>query len=304
MSKPRNGMRLSTLILTALVLAATSAPCLAVRVLTKPIQHPPLLVYQAYCGETCDGAVNAVFQGFPANGPGDDVIEAVPGVLAIDPGGTQPLKGWPNYVSASDPTTGPSDGVWNVTNVSLRKISPAYVCMVAIGGSSLLQHGSANIRMWWPLMYELPGTQWILTITYKTMPWDDDGAGPNLPAITHQDVWTWKVDATLESMESVVKLFHELPVGICDGALINGESLYAQLLDSLEGLRSYTDPTDPEMTEDFFNFILLLEDCCLTVDCGSGGSEMGIRNTVENPACCKLLADADYVLATSGSAAP
>jgi hypothetical protein len=297
-------MRPSTLMLTLLVLVAQSAPGIAARVATKPIQHEPTPVYQAYCGGTCDRAGNVVTQGFPANVSGRDVIGAVPGVLVIDPGGTQPLKGWPNFVSASLPT-GPADRSWTVTDVLLRKTVPTYNCSVAIGGKPVLLHGSANLRYWWPLMYELPGTEWTLIVTYKTIVWDDDGPGPNPAGTTHQDVWTWRVDATLASMESVVELFHELPVGTCDVPLINGESIYTQLIDNLERLRCYRDPSDPEMTEDFYNFILMLEDYCLTVDCGSCGLGIGIRNTVENPACCKLLADADYVLASlTNSTAP
>lgn len=81
--------------------------------------------------------------------------------------------------------------------------------------------------------------------------------------------------------------------------MINSETIYNELLASLDRLQSYTDRTDPQFTEDFYTFIMLLEDCCLTVDCGSCGSAIGIRNTAENPACCKLLADADYIIGGS-----
>jgi len=284
-----------TILLIMVALFIISVPAMAARVVNKPISHDPFLLYQAYCGATCVGAGNQVNLGL--NGFGADVIKAVPGVLAIDPGGIDPVKGWPNFVSASLPG-GPADG-WTVTNVSLRKTVPTYVCTVAIGGAAVLQQGSANIRLWWPLMYELPGTKWVLTVSYKTSVWDDDGAGPNLAATTHQDVWEWDVTASLASLANLVDLFHELPVGSCQVALINGADLYKQIqttITTLEGMN----PADPEMAEVFNSFILLLEDSCLTVDCGTCSNDLGIRNTSENPACCKLLADADYIIDALG----
>lgn len=281
-----------TILLIMVALFIISVPAMAARVVNKPITHECFTLYQAYCGATCPGVGNQVFQGL--NGFGEDVIEAVPGILAINPGGFGPVKGWPNFVTASQ-SGGPADGSWTVTNVSMRKTVPTYICTVAIGGAAVLQQGSENIRLWWPLMYELPGTEWTLTISYKTIVWDDDGAGPNLPATTHQDVWCWKVDATLESLANLVDLFHELPVGSCQVPILNGKDLYESIEDAISTLQAM-DPSDPEMAEVFNSFILLLEDSCLTVDCGSCSADLGIRNTTENPACCKLLADADWII--------
>jgi len=309
-----------TILLIMVALIAMSVPAMSARLLNGPITPPTFTLYQAYCGETCDGAGNQVFQGLNVEPFGKDVIEAVPGILAINPGGTQPANGWPNFVSASKVTPGTvlysgaavvgspkvagANGLpWTVTNVSLRKTVPTYLCTVAIGGLPVLQQGSANIRLWWPLMYELPGTTWTLTISYKTTLWEDGGFGPtgipNLAATTHQDQWTWTVGVTLDSMENLVRLFHELPVGSCQVPLINGKDLYESIEAALDQLETYEVngvivPT-PQMAEDFTAFILLLEDSCLTVDCGSCSADLGIRNTSENPACCKLLADADFL---------
>jgi len=303
----------TTIILILVALIATSA--MAARVVNKSIEHPPFLVYQAYCGQTCTPNINGCFQGF--SGQIGDTISAVPGILCIDPGETavkglpEPGVDWTNYVTASQPGGPPAktDGsVWKVTNTSLRKTVPTYDCTVAIGGAAVLQQGSANIRKWWPLMYELPGTKWVLIVTTGTAVWDDDGAGPNLAATTHQDTWTWQVDATLASLKNLVKLFHELPVGSCQVPLIASESLYTQLIDSITALEAFLcpDPADPtklivcgdqaEFTELFNAFIMLIEDNCSTDDCGQCNIDYPIRNTVENPACCKLLADADFIL--------
>jgi hypothetical protein len=291
----------TTIILIMVALIAISTSAMAAKVVNVPIPHPPFLVYQAYCGDTCTGVGNQCFLGF--NGLGEDVIEAVPGILCIVPGETatyglpEPGVDWTNYVTASIEPGGPSDGKWTVTNTSLKKTVPTYDCTVAIGGAPVLQQGSANIRRWWPLMYELPGTKWLLTITTKTVAtWDDDGTGPNAPAATHQDTWTWQVDATLDSLGYLVDLFHELPVGSCQVPLISSESLYGQIEDSITALKGM-DPTDPNMADEFNAFILLIEDNCVTVDCGTCSPDLGIRNTTENPACCKILADLDFIAA-------
>jgi len=294
----------TTIILIMVALIATSA--MAARVVNVPVDHPPFLVYQAYCGRTCVENVNGCFQGF--SGQIGDTIEAVPGILCIIPGesplGT-PDVDWANYVTASQATS----ITWNVTNTSLRKTVPTYDCVPAIGGASVLQQGTANIRRWWPLMYELPGTKWVLTVTYRTAANWNDGFANNLPAATHQDTWTWQVDATLESLENLIKLFHELPVGSCQVPLISGEDLIYATGDEREDMGllarideiEQLDPSDPNMAEAFNSLVLLIEDMCLTTDCGVCSPApvtglVGIRNTVENPACCKLLADADFIM--------
>jgi len=298
--KERNEMK-TTIFLILVAIIAISVPAMSARVVNIPIPHEPFCVFQAYCGQTCLGITdgetatngflcqNHAFLGL--RGPGADVITAVPGVLSIVPGtDSADVINWSNYVSAA------AAGIaYTVTNTTLRKTVPTYECTQSIGGAAVLQQGTANIRRWWPLMYELPGTCWVLTITYRTSVWDDDGtAGPNLPATTHQDVWKWCVCADLDHLINLVDLFHELPVGSCQVPLISSESLYAELIASIQALQAM-DPADPEMSEAFNAFILLIEDNCLTVDCGLCVPELGIRNTTENPACCKLLADADFI---------
>jgi streptogramin lyase len=243
-----------------------------------PAQPRDQKLYQAYCGKSCDPIRD--YRGFRGRGV-SDLITAVPGVLAIDPGGDN----WANFVSVAASGT-----PYTVTNTSLRKAVPVYVCSVPIGGKPVLQQGTRNIRMWWPLMYELPGTKWTLTISYKL---------GNPPGTNKQDVWTWQVDATLDSMKNLVELFHELPAGSCQVPLISSEALYVELLSNIVTLQAMN-PTDPEMAEVFNSFILLVEDSCLTVDCGTCTHELGIRNTVENPACCKILADLDYIAQALG----
>lgn len=249
--------------------------------------HPTVSVNSSYQGSP-EGATR-VFAGYDSSPSGG---AAYPGVLNIVPG-----NNWSNYIGASAagiPYTFAGDAV------SLRKTTPSYVCMVPIGGNSILQAMSPNIQLQWPLAYSIPGTAWQLTILYETpIPWDDDGAGPNPACYLHSEVWTWEVTATLQSLSSHLDLFHDMPAGNCQVPLINGGGLYGALKGYVEALEGM-DPADPEMYEVFYGFILTIEDNCLSVACGECTSEIGIRNTVENPAGCALLAEADYIAETLG----
>ncbi len=236
---------------------------------------------QAYCGKSCEP--NLAWAGIRGRS-GSDVITAVPGVFAFDPGGPN----WPNFVSAAA-----QNKPYTLTNVRLSKTVPQYVCAVPIGGKPVLQQGSARsarIRTWWPLMYELPGTKWTLTLDYKI-----DVA----PYTAKQDVWSWQVDATFDSLEGIIRLFYQLPAGNCQVPLISGASLYNRLLADIATLKSM-DPSDPAMADALYGFILFVENHCATAGCGECTPEAGIRNTLENPACCKILADADYIAEALG----
>ncbi|NLN75283.1 MAG: hypothetical protein GX139_03100 [Armatimonadetes bacterium] len=285
-------MRTLTLILLGLLVTCTAAS--AARVISQPIYQEPIYLYSAYPGKNCADNGRKVI-GTAAIIPSEPVL-AVPGVLSIDPGGITPINGWPNYVSAGK-SDGPSDGLWNVMNVALRKNSPRFICTVPINSAVYYRQGSGNIQRWWPLMYEVPGTEWVLTISYKTTPWDDDGpAGPNKLATTHQDVWTWRLDANLDSMQNLVDLFYQLPIGSCGTPIISNEALRDDLINRLQSLKSYPSTDIPEYTMELYDLIMMIQDCCLTVDCGYCSQRAGIYNTVETPACCKLLAEAEYIL--------
>lgn len=151
-------------------------------------------------------------------------------------------------------------------------------------------------------MYTLPGTEWALTISYKTTLWDDDGPeGQNLPSTAHQDVWTWRLETNLDRLQNLIKLFYQIPVGGCKYPLITGRDIYKDLLNRLDRIKSYPDPYSPQYVADIYNFILLVEDCCISADCGGCVPMQGIQNTLENPACCKILADAEYIFLKTAS---
>lgn len=286
-------VRLAIYILAIMVLISAPATVGAAKVISQPIYQKPVVIYSAYHGSVCDGQYDADSLKLRQS---TDIFRAVPGVLAIDPGGITPLNGWPNFVSAAKPV-GPPGGLWTVVNVAMRKVVPRYLCTTPISGVPYYVQGSENIRLWWPLMYEIPGTEWRLTISYKTLPWDDDGpTGPNLAATTHQDVWTWKLDANFDSLRNLVDLFYRLPFGSCEVPMISSKAIYDVLTNYLVRLQQYPDRSDPQFTSDLFDFIMLVEESCLMPINGACPTRAGICNTYENPAGCRLLAEAEYIL--------
>ena len=257
-------------VLFAVAILVASAPAMAGRLTSVPIVHPPVEVFQAtLCYESEGGA-------------------AVPGVLEIVPG-----VNWSNFVSISEPYT--------IKNVVLRKETPPIIqCADVFPVKVISQQGTANIRLWWPLMYEVPSTTWTLTILYGTsVPVDDDGPGPNPPAYVHTEVWQWHVDASLESLKTLLALFHSLPFGLDEVPLISDEVLYPILQAKLDAVIAAV------AAGDYVNASLILGDfemevmdACIAVSPAfpnPTGPGTGIANSPENPACCKILADVEYI---------
>ena len=275
-----------SLVLIALLLAV-AVPAMAARVASVPITHDISMVFQAYPGDS--NGTNVEFLGYA--GTGADVIAAVPGVLSIVPG-----ENWANFVGAS------RDQVpYTLKNVVLQKQTPSIIqCADVFPAKLISQQGTPNIRLWWPLMYEVPGTVWTLTILYGTsVPYDDDGAGPNPAGYVHTEVWKWQVDATLDSLNDLLVLFHELPFGLDEVPLISDEALFPVLVEKVAAVKAAYDAGD------YVNAGLILGefemevmDACIAVSPMSPnptGPGTGIANSFENPACCKLMADAEYI---------
>jgi hypothetical protein len=290
------------LLIAGAVILATSAN--AARVQVVPISHGPSLVYQAYSGNSLGQDLS--FKGYyPSN---TDVITAVPGVLSIDPG-----LYWANYVGAAvagipNQITNPTaPQAWSIKNVVLRKTyTPGIQCADVFTVKNIPQQGTANIRLWWPLMYEAPGTTWTLTILYgTTQPWDDDGAGPNPAGYAHTEVWTWKVDADLTHLSYLLALFHEVPFGLDEVPLISDEVLYPRL-QSLVAAAAAAIAQQDLVTAGLTlgELELTVMDACISVSPAfpnPTGNTTGIANTRENPACCKILVDIEYIGKATGA---
>lgn len=284
------------LFVVALLVVSVSA--FGARQAQLPITHGPLFVFQAYPGSSAVAATT----GAPANvgfrgylGLGVDPITAVPGVLSIDSG-----INWANFVGAASGPLPQVPANWFIKNVVLTKQTPVIgQCADVFPSIRVNQQGSANIRRWWPLMYEVPGTTFTLTVLYgTTTPYVDSPQNP-IGAYVHTEVWTWQVDATLQSMMDELALFHELPFGLDEVPLVSDEVLYpklqAKLASALAALNGL-DLTGASLT--LGDFEMEVMDACIGISPRSPvptGGGTGIANTAENPACCKLLADTEYV---------
>ncbi len=294
--------RLVVFVLALTVLCAM--PTLAARITATPVVHVNQ-VFQACACPCPDGLVDGfgcfLWRGYAP--PGPNVISAVPGVLAIDPGGFD----WPNFVAAA------VAGVpYTIKNVTLVKETPEYVqCGFDAQGvpifpaHTVAQQGTQNIRLWWPLMYEVPSTTFTLSILYGTpVLFDDDGAGPNPPAWVHVEQWVWHVHTDLERLSLLLELFHELPFGKDEVPLISDEPLYEELQFKIaQAIAAYNAGDTVNAAFWLADFELEVMDAC--INCSPTfpnpfGFGTGIANTFENPACCKLLVDVEYILQNTG----
>ncbi len=288
--------------IVVLVLALTialAAPTLAARVTSTMITHLNQ-VYQACAAVSPDcfcyaGYLESV----------QSPITAAPGVLCIDPG-----PNWSNFIGAyqaTDPNPLPPGTIIQIKNITLQKQCPTFIqCSDIFPGVTVSQQGTPNIRLWWPLMYETPSCTFTLTILYGTsLLWDDDGPGPNPPAYVHVEQWVWHVDSDLNHLLLLLELFHELPFGLDEVPLISDEPLFFALRDKiLTAIAQYAagDTFGAGMT--LTDFELEVMDACISTSPpfpNPTGPGTGIANTtIENPACCKLLVDVEYIGQTTG----
>lgn len=284
-----------TICLILAISVVLAAPAFAARIQSTMITHFDQ-VYQA-----CPGDSNGectVFRGYEEDG--EDVITAVPGILAIDPG-----VNWRNFVGAAQ-----DEVPYTIKNVTLTKTCPEYVqCNGVFPTFPITQQGTPNIRLWWPLMYEVPSCEFKLTILYGTpVLYDDDADGPNPPAWVHVEQWVWHVDTDLERMKLLLALFHELPFGLDEVPLISDEPLYVELQDLLDqAIAAYAEFDTATAAAALLEFELEVMDAIIGVSPefpNPSGPGTGIAQTEENPAVCKLLVDTEYVLITLGIGQP
>lgn len=278
-----------------LVLAVISVPMMAARIQSTIVPHGLLQVYQV-----CEATSSCLsFTGYDQTA-GTAVITAAPGVLSIVPGGDK----WQNFVGAFHSTTDnpfPTNGNVTIKNVTLTKTCVDFTqCHGIFPTTPVVQQGTVNIRKWWPLMYETPSCEFELTILYGTDVLWSDAPGINPPAWVHAEQWKWHVDTNLLKVIQLLDLFRELPFGKDEVPLISDESLYPILVQLLlDAQQAYDVPDYPTAAEKILEFELAVMDACIgesPITPNPTGIYTGIAQTNENPACCKLLVDMEYIL--------
>lgn len=208
----------------------------------------------------------------------------MPGVLGIVPGDS-----WSNFVAAAR-----SGVAYTLDSVVLTKQSPEQgTCSGSRPSAKVVQTGSENIRLWWPLAYEAPGTTFTLELTYHTGQPRRFAEEP-AASFAHSEKWVWTVTEDLLSLSNLTTLFSQLPFGTSSVPLISSQTLFSTLggyqmeaqallaAGNLAGLRSVLS-----------DWSATVRDANTTVqpafpDAAPPGS--GIAGTNENPASCRLLA--------------
>jgi len=269
----------------AAVLLIVSLPAFAARIATVPLTHPEMPVYQVYPGDSMGSVIS--YAGYLGTLP-EDLITVVPGILSIVPG-----ENWANFVGAVA-----DNQSYSIKNVTIQKTTPQIIqCADVFPARVISLSGTPNVRLWWPLMYEVPGTTWTLTILYgTTTPYDDDGAGPNPLSYVHTERWLWKLDVDLDRLGQLLALFREVPFGLDEVPLISDEELFVALLAKLEAIA--VAPDDLSKLLVISDFEMEVMDACIAESPkypNPTGPGTGIANSLENPACCKLLADIEYI---------
>jgi len=193
------------------------------------------------------------------------------------------------------------------------------------------QFGS-GVRTWWALNFTQPGTKFILSVVSvcRTAPSANGVPGA---AFVHKDVWTWQVVASVETMLNLINVMHGGAVSTLEVPCIIGEDMYDALIKAqgrLAGAVAGGDPTG--IGNAIFDMEALIVSNCLFVDVlrplqafpgamqfdnvpaiqppgnlsqtvtiGNNGSAIaGIIDTVENPCCCKLLVDLEWIAIKNG----
>jgi len=250
------------------------------------VAPPPSNPGQAYAAHSADGQ-NRAFLGH--NGLGDDTITAIGGVFKIVPG-----DNWSNFVRAAQ-----LGYEYYLKNVFLTKTTPPAPGFSDVFPERNIVQRSPSIRLWWPLLYEIPGTKWTLNITYGTyapVQLPDESS----PRTIHFEKWEWTVDIDLEDIESFLDAIHEFPYSTSEVPIITSEQLYLDLKAMLHDAVDALNRGDMFAVERILqDFEMLVEDNCVPGALGRpvpGGPATGVVGNICHPACQKLIVDADYVM--------
>jgi hypothetical protein len=203
----------------------------------------------------------------------------------------------------------------------LKKVPASNKCPTTYQAQTYYQFGN-GIRTWWPLMYTQPGTTFTLELTVLCT--GVPGGPRAFERDIHIDRWQWMVVVTFESLQAVIDLLHENPIGTSEIPCIAAENMYRVLKSSVGkvewALFKYVATADKKRVAAqnyLFNLEALITVFCVFGDCfdgapptpggaifmsfppsndpqiSFGGSLTGILDTPENPCCCKLLVDVE-----------
>ena len=188
-----------------------------------------------------------------------------------------------------------------------------------------------GVRTWWSLNFTQPGTKFILEVVSVCRSAASVNGVPGA-AVVHKDTWTWRVVANVDTLANLIEVMHGGAVGTLEVPCIIAEDMYDALVKAKNNLRdAVTGGNATNIGNAIFDFEALIVSNCLFVDVldpllefpgpaqfgapniqppgnlaqhvtvGNQGSAIaGIIDTIENPCCCKLLVDLEFIAIKNG----
>jgi hypothetical protein len=197
-----------------------------------------------------------------------------------------------------------------------------------------VQFGS-GIRTWWTLNFTQPGTRFLLQVVSACTFRRQIAPGRYQSSTQiHMDSWRWRVVADVNTLKYVIELMHGGAISTLEIPCILGEDMYDILVKAHDRLTKAVDSTDGNRLAEIANAIfdmeaLIVANCLFievlnpliafpgpaqfgapniqppgnlaqTVFIGQGSAVAGIIDTIENPCCCKLLVDLEWIAIKQG----
>jgi hypothetical protein len=184
-----------------------------------------------------------------------------------------------------------------------------------------------GVRTWWALNFTQPGTKFILEVVSVCRATDNGGGVPGNTSV-HLDRWTWRVTATVETLANLIEVMHGGAVSTLEIPCILAEDMYDALVKARGTLRdAIAGGNRTNIGNAIFDFEALIVANCLFVEVliptvafpgpeqfgqpnfsppGNlaqpvlGVGMAGIIDTIENPCCCKLLVDLEFIAIKQG----
>jgi hypothetical protein len=250
--------------------------------------------------------------------PGTDTpVQFVGNVLCLDPGPSGDFATFAqNCPSGSSPV---------IQSVQLTKIEPQIPkCPDTFPGGTFVQTpASTGIRTWWTLKHTPCDTIFRLEVTFACV----TGLGTQQRSQiveVRTNVFTFRVIISPRNLSWIIQALHNEPLGLCEVPCITDEGLFNTLLSLARTIRLAADAGPSQIVQlnqalDQFeatvvaNCSLLISAARVDTDqrgnitrilpCGNafpngppgnftiGSRGFGIIDTLENPCCCKLIAD-------------
>jgi hypothetical protein len=183
-----------------------------------------------------------------------------------------------------------------------------------------------GVRTWWSLNFTQPGTRFVLQVVSVCFT-----ITTSQPRV-HKDVWIWRVVANADTLLQVIELMHGGALSILEVPCILGEDMYVALKTAAQRVKTAQASGNlNEIGNAIFDMEALIVANCLFIEVlrptlafpgspqfgepgiqppgnlaqtvnfgGQGTAVAGIIDTIENPCCCKLLVDLEWIAIRNG----